>query len=808
LQAQPLVGQLPLMDKQSRVDDSVQNCLWNLFKVHRLKLDLNTVNLIPHPAPTRPVSSRPNLLVLAASSFVTVLGSLVLIAWHLRIPALIRILPSDSVVVYNTTLCFLLLGIGLYAVAATRPWLATVSGSICLMISSLTLSEYFFGLDLGIDQALMINYIEAHVAFPGRMALSTAMGFLLSGISILLMSRDALETAVSLGRTDAIGLAGTIVVVLGVMTILLFLTGMQVSYGWGKVDHSMAMPTAVGFVALGLGLVSWSWQRSRVASISEIRGLPFAVAAGGLTVTLLLWQAILVQEHRGLEATIASTVAQVESEIRARMEARMLTLARLAARQGRWEVLSQEDWTADAETIVRDFPGFQAISWIDSSLHVRWVSPLAGNEALVGSEITAEPQRRALFETVRETRAAAVSATIDLVQGGRGFVMYIPISRGENFVGVVGGGFRADVLFAAILQGIAPGYSLVVMTADEELYQRVSAGADLEAEWGQKTKIDFAGAQWQVRVWPQPTTLAEHQSLLPNWALSSGFLATILFSVVVALAQERHYRAQTMEITNRELLRENAKRKEAEEAVHALNIELERRVRERTAALAQANADLQQLAYVSAHDLQEPVRMISTYTQLLARRYQGKLDDEADRFMSHTVEGATRIHSLLTDLLAYLQLDMGEHDRRAIPCEEILEAVLSGLHSTITATTAVITHDPLPTVQGNGTHLALVFRNLIENALTFRHAASPHVHVWAERRDEAWLFAVRDNGIGIDPGYAERIFLMFERLHTQAEYPGTGMGLTLCKKIVERHGGEMWVDSQLGQGATFYFTIP
>ncbi|NOT53590.1 MAG: hypothetical protein HOP18_03200 [Deltaproteobacteria bacterium] len=738
----------------------------------------------------------------------TMLGSLVLVAWHLGIPSLIRILPNDSVVAYNTALCFLWMGAGLYAVAAKRPWLTTVSGVLVLVLSSLTLGEYLFGLDLGIDQALMRDDIEAYVMFPGRMALATTIAFLLSSLGLLWMNRDALGTAVSPRRAGVVALTGTVVVVLGVMTILLFLTGMQVSYGWGKLDRSMAMPTAVGFVMLGVGLVSWSWQQSRVVRASEIYGLPFVVVAGGLTVTLLLWQALVVQAHRGLETIIASTVAHVESEIRARMEARMLTLARMAARQERWAALSQEDWIADAESIMRDFPGFQAIAWIDSTLHVRWIAPLDGNEALVGREITAEPQRRTLFETVRETRAAAVSGTINLVQGGRGFVMYLPISGGGNFAGVVSGGFHAEVLFAAILQEIAPGYALVVMNAHEELYQRVSAGEDLEAEWGQTTKIEFAGTQWQVRVWPLPTTLARQHSRVTNWALGLGLLVTALFSIVVALAQERHVRARTMELTSQELFRENARRQEAETAVRTLNMELDRRVREQTAALTRANDDLRQLAYVSAHDLQEPVRMVSTYTQLLARRYQGQLDEEADRIISQTVAGTTRMQSLLTDVLAYLQLNIGEHDRSAVSCEEILATVLSDLHPEITATSAVITHDPLPTVQGSGRHLALVFRHLIENALTFCQAASPRVHVWAQQRGETWVVAVRDHGIGIEPRYAERIFLMFERLHPQADYPGTGMGLTLCKKIVERHGGEMWVESQFGEGATFYFTIP
>jgi light-regulated signal transduction histidine kinase (bacteriophytochrome) len=267
-------------------------------------------------------------------------------------------------------------------------------------------------------------------------------------------------------------------------------------------------------------------------------------------------------------------------------------------------------------------------------------------------------------------------------------------------------------------------------------------------------------------------------------------------------------RARAADVTNRELWRENTRRQEAESAVRLLNAELEDRVRERTTALERANADLRQLAYVSAHDLQEPVRAVSTYTQLLARRYRGKLDVEADRFINYTVEGASRVQALLTDLLAYLQIDQSDTERSETNCEDLFATALRSLQDTLSASAAVVTHDPLPTVRANATQLTLVFRNLLENALRFRLAQPVRVHVWAERRDDAWLFAVRDNGIGIEPQYAKQIFLMFERLHTQAEYPGTGMGLTICHKIIERHGGRIWVESQVGQGATFYFTLP
>lgn len=759
----------------------------------------------PYPVFSR--LSGPYLLVLAASASVVALGSLVLMAWHLQLLSLIRILPNDSVMVYNTALCFFLTGLGLYAATSKRPRLAVLSGSSSLVISVLTLGEYGFGLNLGIDQALMTEYIVRHAAFPGRMALATAIGFMLCSLSILLMSWDQRETTLSLRRIDAITLAGTIVTILGVTTILLFMTGLQVPYGWGRVNYSMAMPTAVGFSVLGMGIISWTWQWGRTTKVSEIRELPFVVAVGGITATLLLWQALLVQEHRTLERTISSVAAHVAREINTRMEARMLALARLATRQGRWELRSPEEWVDDAEMIVRDYPGFQAISWIDDSLQVRGVAPVAGNEALFAPTLMTDTTRRVLFEQVRNSRTLSISPLIDLPQGRRGFVVYLPIAHGEQFVGVIGGGFHADVLFSTILHEIAPGYSLVVMAADTEVYRRLPAADVLEAEWGQNIPVEFAGAGWHVRIWPEATTLAKHHTLLPNWALGSGFFATLLICVVVALAQERHNQARIKEIINQELIRENAKRKEAEERVNRLNTDLEQRVRERTTALARANAALRQLAYVSAHDLQEPVRMVSIYTQLLASRYQGKFDEEADRFIQYTVEGATRIHLLLTDLLAYLQLDTAEQDNRVVNCEEILATVLNDLQHIITDSDAVITHDPLPTVYGNGAQLALVFHSLIENALTFRLAEPPQVHLWAERQDGMWMFAVQDNGIGIDPAYAERIFLMFERLHSQAEYPGTGMGLTLCKKIIERHGGKMWVKSQLGQGATFYFTV-
>jgi PAS domain S-box-containing protein len=254
--------------------------------------------------------------------------------------------------------------------------------------------------------------------------------------------------------------------------------------------------------------------------------------------------------------------------------------------------------------------------------------------------------------------------------------------------------------------------------------------------------------------------------------------------------------------------RDITERKQAEDALRRLNEELEDRVRQRTAELEHSNRELQQFAYVASHDLQEPLRMVTSYLQLLKRRYQGRLDSDADEFIAFAVDGATRMHHLINDLLAYSRVGTRGQPFEPADCQAIFDQVVTNLKIAIEESGATVTCDPLPKVTADGSQLAQLLQNLIGNAIKFRDHRPPQVHVSAERRNGSWQFAVRDNGIGLEPQYAERIFLIFQRLHTRAEYPGTGIGLAICKKIVERHDGRIWVESQPGHGATFYFTLP
>lgn len=231
-------------------------------------------------------------------------------------------------------------------------------------------------------------------------------------------------------------------------------------------------------------------------------------------------------------------------------------------------------------------------------------------------------------------------------------------------------------------------------------------------------------------------------------------------------------------------------------------------LKKQTKELVRSNAELEQFAYVASHDLQEPLRIVSSYVQLIARRYKDKLDADANDFIGYAVDGANRMQILINDLLTYSRIGMHGKDFEPTDCEAVLKRTLDSLQLMIKETGAIVKHDPLPTIIADDLQLGQLFQNLISNAIKFRNEQPPYINISVEEKTTEWVFAVRDNGIGIDPKYSERIFIIFQRLHNKEKYSGTGIGLAICKKIVERHGGRIWIQSQLGKGATFFFTVP
>ena len=323
----------------------------------------------------------------------------------------------------------------------------------------------------------------------------------------------------------------------------------------------------------------------------------------------------------------------------------------------------------------------------------------------------------------------------------------------------------------------------------------------------------------------------EYMGFLPDRFHAMGFYFPwknqfdILFVIAALLfmgAFIAYYTGNLLKENREELRRRNAELVQAKEAAEKACDELEQRVKERTFELVMANEqlhqktedltrsnrELEQFAYVASHDLQEPLRMVTSYVQLLSQRYKDKLDRDADEFIDFAANGATHMYQLINDLLAYSRVGTRGNPFELVDCEDVFQKSLKNLKVAVEESGAEVTHDPLPKAIADFSQLEQLFQNLIGNGIKFHGEESPRVHISARPNGDYWVFSVHDNGIGIAPEYKERIFVIFQRLHVKDKYPGTGIGLAICKKIVERHGGHIWVESEPQKGATFYFTLP
>ncbi len=275
---------------------------------------------------------------------------------------------------------------------------------------------------------------------------------------------------------------------------------------------------------------------------------------------------------------------------------------------------------------------------------------------------------------------------------------------------------------------------------------------------------------------------------------------------------------KTLHEKNQILQQEISSRRAVQKALQEQNLILQKEISNRQHAesallksnqeLARSNAELEQFAYVASHDLQAPLATIASYAQLLEKRYKDQLDSQAIKFIGNIVHGCTRMQTLIDDLLEYSRVGRSQKPFQLIDCNHAVQQAIANLQGAIRDTQTVVTYGELPAVMGDISQLVQLFQNLIGNAIKYRHDAPPVVHITAGKQEENWLFSVSDNGIGIAPQHQERIFQIFQRLHTQREYSGTGIGLAICHKIVERHGGSIWVESESGQGSTFHFTLP
>ena len=464
---------------------------------------------------------------------------------------------------------------------------------------------------------------------------------------------------------------------------------------------------------------------------------------------------------------------------------------------------------------------------------ITYIEPLdRRNRAAIGYDMFTEPNRRAAMKRARDLGSPSASRGVRLVQEideetQAGFLIYLAVyatpyvpptieERRDSLRGFVYCPIRVADLFHGIFGASGPPMlDLRVYEGDEPtpgalLYASTPLGTGQPHPLGGRstqTELSVAGQRWTLVFHDQPAGLISSGVLAAGLILLAGCtVSLVLFAATRAQARDRAV-----------ALRIAADLRRSREQIYELNRVLERRVAERTAAaesraveLARSNADLEQFAYVASHDLQEPLRMVANYTELLGRRYEGQLDADADEYIRFAVDGVRRMERLIKGLLAYSRAGGAPLAVSDVDLNLVSRQAVTNLQQAIEESQAQVVVEPLPHVQGDANQLLQVFQNLLGNAIKFRRDGEPPricVRALGGKGADPVTVSVSDNGIGISPEHAERIFVIFQRLHSRAEYPGTGIGLAICKRIVERHGGRIWAQPAPGGGTEFRFTL-
>jgi signal transduction histidine kinase len=622
-------------------------------------------------------------------------SAIVLLGWLADIQILIRPIPTLRGIPFNAALGLTLLAAGQLALASERRVLARACAAASLALGAATLLQHVLGVALGLDEL----FVRARYG-PPRMSINASAGITVLAAALLLAAR-------SKGRTLALPRAllasgGWAVALTGAVG---YLGGVPTAYGWGQFAPMAVQVPPLMACATILALAR-AWQDSVTTEVPVPTWLTFAVGAGSLAATLVIWQALEAAEH---------TAGHLDSALP------VMTLA--------FGVAASATTTAAVEY------------WRRAHL-------LA---------LALDHQNRVLAE--RDQYQDAVLETLPV---------------GVFFANETGLIYRANRAGRDIWAGmrlVAPDEYHVykawwahsgerIKNEDWALARAVFHG---ERSSGEIVDIEcFDGSRKTIINTALPVHDAEGRRI--------GGVAVI------------------QDITQRRAI--------------------ERTLEDRTNDLERSNKDLAEFAYVASHDLQEPLRMVASYVQLLARRYKDSLDDDAREFINYAVDGAQRMQQLLSDLLAYSRAGSPQGPVDCVDLNACATAAIQNLAAAVQESGATIRVAPLPSVQGRATQLTQVLQNIIGNALKFTGDRPPIVRVTATCDGGQATVRVTDNGIGLDPAQAERIFLIFQRLNERGKYPGTGLGLAICKKIVGRHGGRIWVESQPGQGASFCFTLP
>lgn len=802
--------------------------------------------------------NRLRIFVSASAVFTVVTGLSALAGWKLHIAALETWIAAPIRIVPNAAACLLLLGVSLWlqrtetetktnedrqSFQEIRQFAGQSAAAVVCLVGLLTLAEHVWGWDFRLDRLLVVVPAAETIpgARPGLMATITALNLLLLGPALLLLNwkprrADWPSQFLALGTAilSAFSLSALLLqptasgIMMALPTALTFfvlacgllcarpgwaLNGLLVRQSAGARLFRKALPAAL----LVLSLIGWSISKALLseAHFTSVEAGLLAILCGALLVGFT-WIAFIVDRSDALNAKLEQRVAErtaaLQSEVSERTLAQQALKESLITKEAALKDLADQKFALDQHSIVAvtDLAGtitsvndkFCAISQYSRE------ELIGRNHRIVNSGYHSKEFFQHMYHTIGdsqvwhgEIRNRAKDGSIYWLDA-----TIVPLldenGRPRQYIAI-----RTDITERKLAEEIRERLAAVVEGSNDAIISKTLDGTITAWNSGAERLFGYTAAEAVGR----PVCMLFPPELAPE---ESGILARIARGQRVESFETVRLRKDGTRVDVSATI--SPIRNSSGEIVGASKIarditgrkQAEKRLAGQAEELARSNADLEQFAYVASHDLQEPLRMVAAYTQLLAERYRGQLDQNADKFIGYACEGALRMQAVIQDLLSFSRVGRAEFAPQEVNCDAAIEEVLLILGPAIRESGAVITRSSLPVVWADHSQMVQVFQNLIGNAIKFRGKEAPKISAHAERSGAQWLFSIADNGIGIAPEQAEQIFVVFQRLHSRTEYPGNGIGLAICKKIIERSGGRIWVESLPTQGSVFKFTLP
>lgn len=749
------------------------------------------------------------------------LGVLVILGWIFNIPQLKTVLPGLASMKFNTALCFFCLGVGLYSLNKAGR-IRKICSTFVLLLCTLTLAQYIFNVNFYIDEFVFIDVASS--SLPGRMAPATAVNFILLSAGQLLF--------VQYNFVRLLKVCAAIVLTSSFFAVLGYAYNVKALYTLGAYN-SMALHTAVGFLVLSLGTFYFPF--AFIGATRKLIGSRlFAFVAPIMLILFfaLIWFASALSQNQIFGEPInwifTVIVGTIVFSLIFWVLARTLNSFEIELQERNKEISEREKklslfFSSTNEGIITTDLKGNVITWNPAATRILGYQE---DEVLGHPFIKLFPSdphdgKNVLLETALSSETVGIYEGTCRAKYGELLTVRVSVAHIRDEHGTIVGVARTlrDVTNEKKAESELLRLGSIVESSSDAIIGKDFNG--IITSWNSAAESIFGYTAAEIigssilKIVPENLHDEERKILqtlrsgkkIQHFETKRVHKDGHLVDVSLAISPIRNPKGEVVGIAK--IARDISDLVQAKESLRKLNLDLERKVAERTQQLQNSNTELEQFAYVASHDLKEPLRMIISYIELLEVNLQSALNEKTIKYMKYIKEGAERLQSLIGDLLKYSRVSRTEVTKTEFEFDALVKTILLGLKHQIEEAQAIIRFKSLPKIVANESLIGQVIQNLVLNSIKFHKAdVIPEIEISVQDTKNEWLIAVKDNGIGISPDYFDKIFVIFQRLHARDEYPGTGIGLALCKKIVEMHGGKIWVESSEGEGSTFKFSIP